>query len=581
MAKEIVIAQEYMAPVASAVSQGSYTVSYVPNCGQLPSWGVCAFTVLQEKREPGGSWVAVSTGEQALVVSGKAPGTYSYRVHAGAYISAAGSVMEAYSPVIQVTVNALASGTAGTGSQPDTDDDLLAQMRYDYHIRQGDINGDGKLDFLVQKAAGVARNNGTIDQLLLQQTASGRRFGAVVPTAAQLSVASGWAQADVEPMLHDINVDGFVDVALDGVSAAVPGADDQIVFASGSPGQQQALAVEPFSDEMVHFVEDTMDYFVNEDYFWENAPEQYYLVSVYHAYCYGPNYTENVYFEYSNYLNWMPFMYACFMDAYHHVEAWRDYSSFSPTALDFWVSDYEASRGDRDANKALREVAADIEGLLGVEIGGWPMEEVFGSAGAPVDWLTRRGIEVVQSILGQARAGRNRTTSRLVPPQIERAPDQIYITGHPLQFAKSRGHLAVEYTDSLGGGIPYSGETFSGGPERNDLLNFGKLVAETNRPTDHPLFNFYVGDVDPRNVSESVYWETYLRERHDSYRGLSHGNKVNYALLPNSAFGTYNSNGYISGVTQDNAANAVVSVPSGMGWNYPGWGNPVPDAKFR
>jgi hypothetical protein len=42
-------AQDYYTPEASAVSGGSYSVSFVPNCGPLPAGYSCAVTYLQEQ----------------------------------------------------------------------------------------------------------------------------------------------------------------------------------------------------------------------------------------------------------------------------------------------------------------------------------------------------------------------------------------------------------------------------------------------------------------------------------------------------------------------------------------------------
>jgi hypothetical protein len=88
-------------------------------------------------------------------------------------------------------------------------------------------------------------------------------------------------------------------------------------------------------------------------------------------------------------------------------------------------------------------------------------------------------------------------------------------------------------------------------------------------------------DVDPVNTSNFNYWSGYLRPRHDRYRSLPYNQLVDYAIIPSSAAGTSNSNGYVRGVTSDSAANVTVSTPSGMAWFYPGWNDPVPELKFR
>jgi hypothetical protein len=330
-----------------------------------------------------------------------------------------------------------------------------------------------------------------------------------------------------------------------------------------------------------------MDYFQDQDYFSDYAPVYYYSDLYWYGYCdpYYYPYSDFYALDYGLAFYWQhPELWGyqvCQIDYYYQSGVYQDFSVFSSEALTLWINDYQASQGLMDEDAALAATETDIEALIGVDIGGWPMEEVLGPVGEHQDPFARSGIEIGRSVLGQARGGRNRTTSRLVPPQFPRHADQIYITGHPLTFARSRGHLALEYTDSLGGGFPYTGETFSAEPENYTLINTGKLIARTNRPTDHPLMNFMIGEVEPRILSDYLYWETYLRPRHDNYVELPYAQKVNYTYLPLSWSGSYNSNSYISGITTDSPANVELKVPAAIGARYPGWNKPVPDHLFQ
>ena len=123
--------------------------------------------------------------------------------------------------------------------------------------------------------------------------------------------------------------------------------------------------------------------------------------------------------------------------------------------------------------------------------------------------------------------------------------------------------------------------TISGEPENNNPLNYGKLVARINRPTDHPLLNFYVGDVDPQIVGNNEYWNLYLKSRHHNYAARPLQEKPDYALIPSDFVNTRNSNSYARGVIQDSPANSIISVPPTLGARYPGWNLPVPDYLFR
>lgn len=561
-------AQVYQAPTAPAASSGNYTVSYLPGCGYPPPGYYCLFTYLQERVEPGGAWTTVSSGTGSITFGSRAPGAYSYRVYAAGY-DPYYNFYEAISPVVTVTVSA--------ASVP-VRDHIRAQMNYRYEVRQGDIDGNGRTDFLLRRTAGGTPANGAIGDVILRQAAAGGSFSALLPSAAQLQAASAWALSPVQPILSDINVDGYVDLTLSGVPAVVPGAVDQIVYAPGQPGRVEPLAVRSFGDRLLRFVSNTMDYFVDQDYYVNNAPMVYYETWYWYAWCNYYNYSgigyDSWYQSYSVIAN------GCWYDYYYVSGVYLDYSGFSPEAVDLWQRDYSASNGQIDENQAIAEAESDIEELIGVPLGGWEIEELLGPDGEHRDPFTRRGIDIGQSVLGQARGGRNRTTSTLMPPQIPRVPDQIYITGHPLSFARSRGHLAVEYTASAGG-VALPAETFSAAPERNNFFNYGKLIASTNRPTDDPLLNFYVGDVDPRWVSNAEYWQNRLKMRHHNYIAVPYAQKPDYAILPSAAIFTHNSNSYIAGLVSDSPSNAIVTVPGAMWARYPGWAHPVPDTLFR
>lgn len=550
----------YPAPQVSTPVDGDYTVTYVPGCGSVPSGYACAFAYLQEKTDLTAYWVNVSSGTGLVAFSGRAPGTYSYRMHVGGY-DPYFNYIEGYSSTVTVVV-----GQGGSR------DDLVTQMSYEYSVRQGDLDGNGRTDFLVSRVAGGEPSNGTIDKVILQQSPGGT-FSAVVPSPWQASVAATWPVSGVEPVVGDVNVDGFVDVTLSGVASAVPGAFDQIVFSSGQPTVAAPLGVRAFDTELGRFVSNTMDYFADPDYFTDNAPSYYVQLWIWYVWC-GPWGVglDDPYWSYFS---------GCYIDYVYLSGVYQDFSGFDEAALAFWINDSDALNGYIDEDRALDDAEAAVESKLGTPIGGWPMEEILGPVGEHTDPFVRRGIEIGQSVLGQARGGRNATTSDLIPPQEARLPDQIYITGHPLVFARSRGHLALEYVDSLGGGIPYTGRTLSAGPENNNFFNFGKLIAEDDRPTDHPLFNFKIGDVDPLYTSNWLYWTNYLKRRHDNYRNLPYNGLVDYALVPSASAGTSNSNGYIRGVTQDSPGNVTITVPFGIGSRYPGWNEPVPNQKFN
>jgi hypothetical protein len=566
----IAVAQTYPAPVAGSVTGGSFEVSYLPNCTGIPYEVVCAFTYLQEREGSGGQWKSVSSSGGSVAFVDKPQGSYSYRVYLGFY-DPRQTLYFLYSPEITVFVSS-------EGRRAD----IREQMAYRYAVTQGDSNGDGRLDLYLHRTKGGAPRDGTIDRLVLRQSNDGSSFVPEVPSDAVASFAAGWPQASVDAIVGDVNVDGYVDVTLSRMSAVAGGADDQIVFASGEPGVAEPLAVRAFDDGLGEFTSNMLDYFADQRFFSDNAPRYFYRITFWYAYC-DPRFessTELLYWDY--YWDYFAGYHSgCYIDYFSIQGIFQDFSMFSDEAVMFWVNDQDARNGYIDEEEALDGVEVAIEGLLGTAIGGWPMEEILGPEGEHTDPFVRRGIEIGQSVLGQARGGRNSTTSRLIPPQIERLPDNIYITGHPLAFARSRGHLALEFVDSEVVSVPYIGSTISAEPENNNFFNFGKLIARDDRPSDSPLLNYYVGSLEPLNTSKLDYWTNYLRARHANYMALPYSELVTYALVPSASAGTFNSNSYISGVSQDSPSNATIDVPFGIGARYPGWNGPVPDVKFR
>ena len=151
-----------------------------------------------------------------------------------------------------------------------------------YQVFRGnfDANVDTATDLYVRKAPEIVLIHGDIitpiviqsdvTEFVLRQEAD-KTFSIVSDlTASQKSSMSQWPEAAVEIVLGDLNVDGFLDLVLRGVDNVVTGADDQIVYAPGTPGSAPAFN-RAIDADFRKFFEEVSEWMKNPDYFEENA----------------------------------------------------------------------------------------------------------------------------------------------------------------------------------------------------------------------------------------------------------------------------------------------------------------------
>lgn len=194
-----------------------------------------------------------------------------------------------------------------------------------------DINSDGKTDIFVQRTSGGEPYNGVVEKLILQQSSSGGSFQAVVPTYPEANTGSGWPLSGIEIALRDFNVDGFTDLVLKGVGAAVGsgGTPSQIIYASGEVFEPEPLGLRPVDGSLTQFVGNTLDYFVNPHYYVENAPYTYYdSVQVWVSWC-GDGFVDiDTIFHY--------YFFNCFFEIEIVSGAYQNFSVFSEEAVSIW-----------------------------------------------------------------------------------------------------------------------------------------------------------------------------------------------------------------------------------------------------
>jgi hypothetical protein len=525
---------------------GSYTVSFAwtgcyQDSSQFP-YRSCQFL---EERTQSGAWATVLTAQGATSwsASGKTAGTYTYEVY------------KTYGFGDKQIVDGPVSVPVGT---PPPRDPLLTQLSYQFRVRQGDINADGRTDLFVERVSGGVARNGVLDAAILRQSGSGGSFSAAAPAVYESSLASSWPLSSVSVVVSDFNVDGFVDVEVKGVAAATgaSGALDQIVFSSGVPLQAQPLGVRAVDASLKQFVGNLLDYIVNPNYFDENASVQYVTETIPYFWC---DWNSPYFGIWDGWHHGMP---PCEFGYIYRVGYYPDYSAFSSAAVAVWNDELAHEAGIIDSSQSTANAQQAAEAVLQVQIGGWPMEEILGATGEHTDSNVRRGLETFWAILGIGRANAQEVETAEAPPQVPRVLDNVYITGRRA-LGVVPAHTAIEYVDPLVTRVWISafGE-FVGGNLR--------LVAYERHPADAPHLNATLGTVQEPGNRNALYFAE-LRNARRNY-----DNDLCYALTPVSSSPCYNSNGFTSGVIVATGGHSSIDLSI-----FPGGAHPVPAGAFQ
>ncbi len=183
---------------------------------------------LHESDTRGNEWVyhvSQTTFTQNIV--GRTNGTYTYRLD-GCYLERHPMYTEAVElcgsvgDSLTVTVN---------GPAPDS---VATQLGYTFQARSGRIGTNGPRALFIDRTSS-ATGGGVFQDVILKQVGSG--FELVAPDSEPTVTPSGWPVATgVELVVDDIDLDGFVDIVVRGLSGAITGAQDQIAFAPGHEG---------------------------------------------------------------------------------------------------------------------------------------------------------------------------------------------------------------------------------------------------------------------------------------------------------------------------------------------------------
>lgn len=569
---------ELYPPTVPSHVVGSYSVEWQDTTGSI-CW--------LSERVNGGAWATVPNSyspTNSLSLS-RSVGSYEYQV---ACIDDYGGKLGPISTVGVVT------------SMPSLDP-LETQRGYQFQVRSGHFDGNGKLDIYVQRTSGDI-NNGVIDKTILTQTDDGHFEVVEAPTSGQLATAAGWPiSAGVVPVVNDYNVDGHVDVLLKNLDTTIAGVDEQIAYSKGIFFQGAAEAVAAIDFEFEKFFRDTYNWILDPDYFSQaitsNMPAYHFSLDIgvyFCSYWYGfptcltvghalfeqtvtlamlglsgyetiqaaeeglasaLGFASYDTFECVLVCGWIEFYGWYSSTVFTFYDVWTpttESPGFDDINFSIWARDVaEISNGittgaisDSEGIESLLEIFEDLTGINigGICIGGLVSDPELQD---PEDC---QGFELFATVANTA-------------PETEevdkREPNTVYITGHRVGWV-GPFHLAVEYSAS-----PNSTTTFSAGPVG------GKLVSGINRASDISG-NVTMGiSVSISGLPPLPYFE-HISSKYDNY-----DNGLNYDLFPQQGTDGYNSNSYVHGLV--NAADGVSTINLN---NFVGGDKPVPTSEF-
>ena len=516
------------APIVPAASNGSFTVTYQRCSGCFMDW-------LEERVGDSGAWNAIGSGNRTY--TSKPYGRYYYRV-AYMYMAPDYSYYMDYSSPASVVV-----ASAVPPVNP-----LEVQLTYRYEARRGDINGDGRTDLFVARASGGAAGDGTVDQVILRQAANGT-FTASAPSAAEAQTARNWAIAAVRILLKDVNVDGFADIVLDRVAAAIgaSGALNQIVYAPGELLRSAPRGIRAVDPAFKKFVTDTGNYVRQPTYFADNAPLTVFVQTYFQTVC-MPG-TGGI--DYPIY-GAMPYCYSVPVTV---VTVYPDYSSFSRNAVDIWNHESSIENGRIGTDQGLTKVQGVLENMAGVGVGGWTKGEVIDPQHPIRSAAYRRGLELFTAILRMTEIGEGEPRESGPGARIG---DVVYIVGRRI-IGFLPMHTALEYR----------GSTISAYDTIDGLFDDGMLVSEVNWSRDRPLLMMTLGTVSGSLVPP-LYWAQLIAT------DRRYPDNLPYDAIPSLGRAGYNSNGYSHGIVQATGGRPSISMT-----RFVGGEKPVPSSAFR
>ncbi len=227
---------------------------------------------------------AQSSGRFSQAIANRANGSYTYTL-TGCYLKQVPGLQEV-NDVCERIGDPLTVTIAGPAP-----DSVAAQLDDTWEARVGDIDGNALKDVYLKRTSEAA-GGGLLPDVLLRQAAGGViSVEPAPPGSTNASTAATWAvNTALDVVLNDIDMDGFVDILLRGMHAAVGASGatatatvpDQIVYA---PGRRPDVVLNAVDDDVKNFLSEVDGWFRDPTYFATRVREETATIVRYRTQC--------------------------------------------------------------------------------------------------------------------------------------------------------------------------------------------------------------------------------------------------------------------------------------------------------
>lgn len=458
-----------------------------------------------------------------------------------------GKVPAGFATRMAIVLSALAAGAVQAQSDGATRPKLSRQFAAQYSISSGDLDGDGRRDLMLRRLMPPQSADGTIGDVLLRQS-NGGALVPVIPSTYALAVASDWPAAAVEIRTRDVNIDGYADLILRGISSLSGFADisNQIMFAPGASGDRKTPDLRAVDSLLTRFSRDIDRQLVDPAYYRDNAPLVYGSVSYYSFQCSWPGVSGAIDLE--GLYSW-----PCYLEPIRFYVVYQDYSRYDENAMQIASADYGIINGYESPETGFPRIAEIIARVLGVELGGWDIGEVLGGSDIESE-DEARGMELFAVLAGISEA----VAQEAEEDTGNTNPDRVLLKGRRV-LGRGPFHTALEYRYT----------TVSAYDSNPSPVFDGRLVSEVNWPPDHPTLTLRMGYVDGP-TPPLTYWSSILA------KDARYGDDLPYDLFPSIGKGGYNSNSFIAGMILATLGRPTVEMQTFVGGE-----RPVPASEFN
>ncbi len=225
-----------------------------------------------------------SSGRFSQAIANRANGSYSYTL-TGCYSKQVPGLQE-----INVVCERIGDPLTVTVAGP-APDSVAAQLDDTWEARVGDIDGNALKDVYLKRTSAAA-GGGLLPDVLLRQAAGGViSVEPAPPGSTNASTAATWTvNTALDVILNDIDMDGFVDILLRGMHAAVGASGatatatvpDQIVYA---PGRRPEVVLNAVDDGVKNFLSEVNAWFRDPTYFTTRVREETATIVRYRTQC--------------------------------------------------------------------------------------------------------------------------------------------------------------------------------------------------------------------------------------------------------------------------------------------------------